>query len=176
MPPPIGRAAGLADGPAMLTNGNGISSRAPSRSSPASITERPTISHSLWLRGTPFGCASVPEVQQTVSTSCAVSPIAPACARSASASSGTAASSSGRSGSTPSGQPDADGSPSEDTGGVPGCAAASAAHIRACSKRPTFSVVTTRRAPVRDSTCSSSCARYCTGTGDTTMPVAAQAR
>ena len=28
--------------------------------------------HSLWLRGTPLGCASVPEVQQMVSTSCAL--------------------------------------------------------------------------------------------------------
>ena len=70
----------------MLTKGKGISIWVPGFIWPASITDWPMISHSLWLRGTPLACASVPEVQQMVSTSWAVRPMCCMCARSAAAS------------------------------------------------------------------------------------------
>ncbi|MND71171.1 hypothetical protein D3C80_626930 [compost metagenome] len=68
----------------MLTMGKGFSSTAPGCRSAASATPAPMMIHSLWLRGTPLGWASVPEVQQMVTMSSAQMSAALAAARPAS--------------------------------------------------------------------------------------------
>ena len=57
---------------AMLTMGNGPMRTSPSRSEGAAATTLPMLSQWLWLRGTPFGRDSVPDVQQMVKTSSAL--------------------------------------------------------------------------------------------------------
>ena len=53
----------------MLTSGNGLSSVSPSSSPAASTVAQAMAIQRLWLRGTPLGSATVPEVQQIVNTS-----------------------------------------------------------------------------------------------------------
>jgi len=55
--------------PDMFTSGNGVRSTSPSRSCAPSVVAHAIAVHRSWVRGTPFGSASVPEVQHTVSTS-----------------------------------------------------------------------------------------------------------
>ena len=55
----------------MLTMGKGFSSVSPSSSAAASTVAHAMAIHRLWLRGTPLGSATVPEVQQMVYTSLA---------------------------------------------------------------------------------------------------------
>ena len=68
----------------MFTMGKGFSRTAPGFRSAASVTPAPMMIHSLWLRGTPLGSASVPEVQQMVTMSSAQMFAARAAARPAS--------------------------------------------------------------------------------------------
>ena len=55
--------------PDMFTIGKGVSSVSPSRRSAPSVVAYAMAVHRSCDRGTPFGSASVPEVQQIVSTS-----------------------------------------------------------------------------------------------------------
>jgi hypothetical protein len=58
--------------PPMFTSGNGLRTRMPARSPTAATVPLACQYHSLLLRGTPLGLASVPEVQQIVTTSSAL--------------------------------------------------------------------------------------------------------
>ena len=57
--------------PAMLTSGKAFSRWQPGFRPPDRMMFSGIASHSLWLRGTPLGTPSVPEVQQMVNTSLA---------------------------------------------------------------------------------------------------------
>ena len=149
-------------------------------------------SHSLWLRGTPLGAASVPEVQQMLKTSLAVtgavrsawrmrwrwgsgkaggivpSVLPPPSVDWERLEAGTRT--------TPAGTC----SPQASTVFSAGCFSRSVQYMSAAACAwpglPIRENVTAAAASVSDRMCSSSCSRYCTGTGVTTMPSRAQAR
>ncbi len=133
-----------------------------------------TISHSLWLRGTPLGAASVPEVQHSVAMSLAVTWAARAACSAACTSLAPAreAASTSFNENAPAGTS----SPKHSTCSSDGCAAASCSHIAAAACLTTRVAVTTARACVSARMWRSSNSRYCTGTGDTTNPSRRQAR
>jgi hypothetical protein len=136
-----------------------------------------TTSHSLWLRGTPLGRASVPEVQQIVNTSLAVTAASRSAWASRCVSAGVMAAAQSRDRSM---QPDAGSSPQARMLRRCGACACICANMAAAacppSGFPMRANVTTAAAWVCARMWSSSFSRYCTGTGVTTMPSRAHDR
>ena len=132
----------------------------------ASMMEGATTSHSLWLRGTPLGWASVPDVQQMVKTSFAVTCAADA-ARFKTSLSVLLISPCGRSSQTM-------------TSFKAACSVWRRVNMFpakwGASILPMRAKVIAATAAVVCSTWPSSCSRYCTGTGETIMPSRAQLR